>query len=438
MNTHMKPTLNLMVLFVALLFTSCQEAPQAEEPQFVTVEDGQFIKDGEPYYYIGANFWYGAILGSKGEGGDRERLARELDDLKSHGVTNLRVAVGGEGTKAYPSKISPILQPEPGVYNEELLDGLDYFMAELAERDMQAVLYLANAWEWSGGFTQYLMWAGEISEDFDAENCSWTDYRAAATKFVRSAKARELLDNHIKFIVSRTNAYTGVKYVDDPAIFSWQLCNEPRAFSDESKENLYDWVKSTSDLIRSIDKNHMISTGSEGRMGSEGDIELFERVHSLENISYINAHMWALNWSWINKDDMEGTIDSAIAKCEAYLAEHIAVAEKLKKPLVFEEFGLPRDNAAILRGTTTLHRDRVYQTVFDMIVESKKEGGAFAGCNFWAWGGEAEQIPGQEFWKKDMDYSGDPPQEAQGLNSVFSDDESTIAIIESTAKKLNE
>ena len=280
------------------------------------------------------------------------------------------------------------------------------------------------------------MWTGELPADFDAENCGWAGYRAAATKFVRSAKARELLDNHIKFIVSRTNSYTGVKYVDDPAIFAWQLCNEPRAFSDESKESLYDWVKSTSNLIRSIDKNHMISTGSEGRMGSEGDIELFERVHALENISYINAHMWALNWKWINSDDMEGTIDGAVEKCEAYLAEHIAVAERLKKPLVFEEFGLPRDNAAILRGTTTVHRDRVYKTVFDMIVKSKNEAGAFAGCNFWAWGGEAEQIPGQEFWLKDMDYSGDPPQEAQGLNSVFSDDESTIAIIEQTANEL--
>lgn len=71
-----------------------------------------------------------------------------------------------------------------------------------------------------------------------------------------------------------------------------------------------------------------------------------------------------------------------------------------------------------------------------MIVKSKNEAGAFAGCNFWAWGGEAEQIPGQEFWLKDMDYSGDPPQEAQGLNSVFSDDESTIAIIEQTANEL--
>ncbi len=430
----MKRILSILLLAMTFGLLSCGNIPTKQS--FIAVKDGQFIKDGKPYYFVGTNFWYGAILGSQGEGGDRERLERELDLLASKGITNLRVLVGGEGTKSYPSKISPILQPTPGEYNDQLLDGLDYFMAQLAERDMSAVLYLANAWEWSGGFTQYLMWSGELSEDFDPENCSWTEYRAAATQFVRSDKARALLDNHIKFILSRTNRYTGLKYTDDPTIFSWQLCNEPRAFSEESKEYLVDWVDKTSTLIRSLDENHMISTGNEGRMGCEGDIDLFERIHALDNISYINAHMWALNWSWIDKNDIAGTIDSAIEKSKSYLAEHIAIAEKLQKPLVFEEFGLPRDEAAIERGTPTTHRDRLYSTVFEMITESAAEGGTFAGCNFWAWGGEAEQIPGQEFWLKDMDYSGDPPQEAQGLNSVYSDDESTLKVIESAIQKL--
>ena len=47
--------------------------------KFITVEDGQFIRNGEPYDFVGTNFWYGAILGSEGEGGNRERLCRELD-----------------------------------------------------------------------------------------------------------------------------------------------------------------------------------------------------------------------------------------------------------------------------------------------------------------------------------------------------------------------
>ncbi len=425
-----------LLLLTFSLSVACCNQP-AESQEIITINNGQFIRNGEPYYFVGTNFWYGPLLGSQGQGGDRERLHRELDELKSIGVTNLRVLVGGEGQTKWKSKISPILQPEPGVYNDELLDGLDYFMYQLQLRDMTAVLFLANAWEWSGGFTQYLMWTGELPEDFDPDVVSWGDFREAATKFVRSEAAKELMDNHVRYIVSRTNRYTNQRYIDDSAIFSWQLCNEPRAFSTESKEYLYEWVDATSSLIRSIDPHHMISTGSEGRMGCEGDIELYERIHALENISYMNAHMWSLNWSWIDRQDMDGTIDGAVAKCEDYLSEHIAIAEQLNKPLVFEEFGLPRDGGVITRGTPTSHRDRIYQTVFDMIVSSAKSGGKFAGCNFWAWGGNAEQIEGRPYWQSDMDYSGDPPQEEQGLNSVYSDDATTVEIIKATTNQLN-
>ncbi len=46
--------------------------------------------------------WYGAILGSTGRGGNRERLAAELDLLQSIGVGNLRVLVGADGAEGQP------------------------------------------------------------------------------------------------------------------------------------------------------------------------------------------------------------------------------------------------------------------------------------------------------------------------------------------------
>lgn len=52
---------------------------------------------GLTYYFVGTNFWYGAILGSQGEGGNRERLLRELDFMKMHGIDNLRILVGADG-----------------------------------------------------------------------------------------------------------------------------------------------------------------------------------------------------------------------------------------------------------------------------------------------------------------------------------------------------
>ena len=53
---------------------------------FVTVSGGQFVRNGRPYSFVGTNFWYGPILASDGEGGDHERLVRELDTMKSLGI----------------------------------------------------------------------------------------------------------------------------------------------------------------------------------------------------------------------------------------------------------------------------------------------------------------------------------------------------------------
>ena len=83
----------------ALLLCSCQ----AQRPSFVHVEDGRFVCEDYPSHYVGTNFWYGAILGSEGVGGDRARLEAELDTLKALGMTNLRVLVGGDGPDDYPS-----------------------------------------------------------------------------------------------------------------------------------------------------------------------------------------------------------------------------------------------------------------------------------------------------------------------------------------------
>ncbi len=59
----------------------------SQKYDYVTVEDGIFRLAGEPYYFIGVNYWYGAILGTEGRYGDRERLLRELDHMKSIGIT---------------------------------------------------------------------------------------------------------------------------------------------------------------------------------------------------------------------------------------------------------------------------------------------------------------------------------------------------------------
>lgn len=420
----------LLSLSILTFLTCC-----ADNQQFTTVKDGQFIENGQPYYYIGTNFWFGAILGSEGEGGNRERLLKELNDLKELGVNNLRILVGADGDGGVLTKAEPSLQIAPGQYNPDLLEGLDFLLVEMKKRDMKAVLYLNNAWEWSGGYTQYLMWAGEDKAPIPAID-GWDKYMSYASNFVTNEKAKALFDQYVTDIVTRTNSYSGIKYINDPTIFSWQISNEPRAFGQHNKEHFAQWIGATAKLIRSLDPNHMISTGSEGMQGCEGDIELFEKIHSFEEISYINIHIWPKNWSWIDTDDMRSTIEIAKSNTADYIAKHSSIAKKLGKPIALEEFGFPRDGMQFTLDTPTTFRDEYYKFVFDAVVQSAKQGDILGGCNFWGWGGDA--IPSSEslFWRKGDPYCGDPAQEEQGLNSVFITDDSTLEIIRKAISNL--
>ena len=140
---------------------AARKPKKQQQSPFIQVKDGHFLRNGKPYYYVGTNFWYGAILGSEGQGGNRQRLLRELDNLKALGIDNLRILVGSDGEQGVTTKVEPTLQKAPGVYNDTILAGLDYLLMEMGKRQMVAVLYLNNSWEWSGGYGFYLEHAGE-------------------------------------------------------------------------------------------------------------------------------------------------------------------------------------------------------------------------------------------------------------------------------------
>lgn len=423
------------LLLTVLLFLLGACAPKPAEHSFIKVNaDGQFVRDGKPYYFVGANFWYGAILGSEGEGGNRERLHKELDFLKSIGINNLRVLVGADGENGIKTRVEPSLQVAPGVYNDTILAGLDYFMNELRERDMTAVLYLNNSWEWSGGYSVYLQWSGHGDVVVPAVD-GWPAYMEYVKQFPQSDSAKALFANHVNYIVSRTNRYNQIKYVDDPTIMSWQIGNEPRAFSDENKEPFARWMADVAAQIKSLDPNHMVSSGSEGSWGCEMDMNLFEKIHADPNINYLNIHIWPYNWSWVKADSLTELLPRAKENTKKYIDDHMVIARKYSKPIVLEEFGFPRDGFSFSKEAPTTARDEYYRYVFDLIRQDRESGGLFAGCNFWAWGGFAEQNPDHVFWEKGDDYTGDPAQEQQGLNSVFATD-STIEIIKAENRKL--
>ena len=382
----------LYFILIAAACLSCSKGPA--ETGFYKAEGGKIMLGGTPQYFIGTNMWYAAKLAVE----DPERLDAELDYLNSLGVRNLRVLA---------------VEPEWDAYGI-LLD-------KLKERGMCAVLFLNNAWGWSKGYSDYVKEAegGEVRRG------------TPEASFVTNERAQALNHEYIKEIVGR--------FKDHPAIFSWQLCNEPRPFgrNPEVQEAFVKYIHSTAALIKSIDSNHMVSTGSEGLMGCDNDFRLCRSINDCPDIDYMTIHIWPFNWGWAHRDSVKEDVEASIKNIRSYIMQHQRIASGLGKPMVIEEFGYPRDGFEFSKGTPTEGRDKVYDYVFGQVVASAESAGTLAGCNFWAWGGFAEQSEDHVYWKEGDDYCGDPFQEQQGLNSVFTVDESTLAIIRNTTEKLD-
>ncbi len=276
--------------------------------RFVRVRGTQFTQsdDDAPWYFLGTNFWAGMSLGAAGPSGDRARLRRDLDALLAAGVTQLRVLGATEGPDSEPWRIVPSLQPCPGVYNADVLDGFDYLLSEMGARRMRATVVLGNEWAWSGGHAQYVRWAQAAAQAGgrppNASACvpagvdpatgaprvpnitsaawrsrgfqnipypgpgenSWSDYQALAGEFYGSSIAQRLWRDHVSFITAHVSPYTGMAARDDPTVMSWQLANEPRAADPTSAaaaQEYFAWLAEASAFVKAAAPRQLVSTG---------------------------------------------------------------------------------------------------------------------------------------------------------------------------------
>jgi len=380
------------------------------------VKEGKFFQLGKPTFAKGCNYWYGSLLAAQDDAVSKRRLSSELDFLKKQGIQNLRVFVAFEGDhdSSYPYRVIPGIQSKPRIFNETLMRGLDRLLHELWVRDMQAILVLSNNWEWSGGFGQYLEWAGVSGVLPKEAGWNWNEYCTWISKFYSNQECLDNYTNSMKALVSRKSSVDDLYMNQHPAIFAWELANEPRPMRPEARNDYVNWVKTTARLVQRLDSVHLITIGVEGSIGTLQDLNLFEEIHQIHEIDFCTIHLWPKTWNWYN-DSNAAVQDSTLKKTEQYIAEHVLVCERLNKPLIIEEFGMQRDGHSLSFESTTVQRDKYYQFVLNCVRKYK-----VAGFHFWGFAGVPETVPG---------YLADPPQEERGLYSVSQDDQSTWEVI---------
>ncbi|CAG8695901.1 6529_t:CDS:2, partial [Cetraspora pellucida] len=382
---------------------------------FIKVAGTGFILDNKPHYVIGANYWQAMNLGM--ESGNRSRVLKDLESLKKNGINCLRIMAASEGPPNEPYRMYPALMNAPGDYDESVFQGLDWFLDQLKNYDMTAIMTLSNFWHWSGGFAQYVHWVDD-SAPIPYPETSGFSFDSYSSRFITDPKINDTCQkyylNHVKTVINRKNTVNGIVYKNDPTIFAWELANEPQAvYVPNAHEIVFQWFDETSKFIKSLDKNHLVTTGTEGKHGKDW----FITMHKSDNIDFTSVHLWAEHWGhYIPDDSKPENLQRAVDFMRRYLQETSDWSTKiLKKPVLLGEFGMSRDAWTKISKydpkAPVTNRNKFFTEIANKIFELEKQH-ASTGLMFWAYSGLGRPDDTKPTWV------GDPPHEVL-LMSLF-------------------
>ncbi|KAJ2718746.1 hypothetical protein GGI07_005611 [Coemansia sp. Benny D115] len=420
----------LLATAAAAMLQAARQKAVHLAPGFVAANGTRLQRSGQEYYISGANYWQAMHLGMEaGASSNRARVLSDLQRLEALGINTLRILASSEGAIAGTGRIGPPLMPAPGVYDEAVLGGLDWVLAQLPRHNMMAVVSLGNYWTWSGGLAQMVSWATDTSipyaSEWDPVQQRWTagDYAAFlryTNQFYTDSQAQQIYFDNVRRIVGRRNRVTGQLYARDTSILAWELLNEP-----QRAPGAEDFLAQAAQTVRALDTHHLVTVGAECKDGAEW----FWRMHRDPAVTLASCHFWAANWGLYNATDpTESSLAHATDQMRRFVADTADWARALGLPVALLEYGLGRDAWGTGAGlgayrpeTPVTHRDKYYADVLRAVRQSGHVGSAF-----WAYAGSARPPEGPS---REPSWTGDPPHEPAGWNSVFDSDHSTLEII---------
>jgi hypothetical protein len=323
-------------------FTTERESAEPSQPvsgSFVSTQNANFVVDGEPFSFVGTNAYYLPNY----EKLDSRVVDRAFDLFEETGITVIRMWGFYDGFDCGYSQHDSsenVIQTSPGVYNEDALRDLDRVIAKGKERGIRFIIPFVNYWDELGGICQYNTWAGASNPSTNMEF------------FISNSQTQRWFRDYISMLLNRVNTVTGVAYKDEPAIFAWQIMNEGRNTGQDPRI-LRDWYRDIARYIKSIDPNHMVSTGEEGfdeGTPSEYSVGEYSNTYVLranEGTSYImntaipEIDFGSAHW-YPSEFGFGSSVNGDMLRAQrAWLVDHQRIAEDLGKPFYIGEFGLP-------------------------------------------------------------------------------------------------
>jgi len=138
-------------------------------------------------------------------------------------VTNIRLLAGSE-TSPLAGAIPRGITRAPRT-DEDLLAGW-ILSGRNARREMRAVLFVSNYWQWSGSFAQYVRWiTGETIPDPDRPSMARGDCAVlcSSPRDFTTSRGQRTLSRLYSHLIQRRNTVNGRLYRDDPAVMTWEL-----------------------------------------------------------------------------------------------------------------------------------------------------------------------------------------------------------------------
>jgi hypothetical protein len=233
------------VLTVCVVFANAtaNAAEQTGFRNFVTARHGQLFDGDKPLrfiswnvpnlHYIEDNLPFAELNAFRWP--DRFEVTDALATVRQMGGQVVRIYVlSVRRTNDPPDKPCHVLGP--GKFNEDGFRVLDMIMQIANEQGIRLIIPLVDNWSWWGGAAEYAGFRGKPRDAF------WHDPGVIAD-----------FKETIRFVLLRTNTFTGVRYCDDKAILCWETGNE--------LESPPGWTREIAAFIKSLDTNHLVMDG---------------------------------------------------------------------------------------------------------------------------------------------------------------------------------
>ncbi len=211
--------------------------------KFITVRGDQLMDGEKPFRFISFNI-PNLLLVEDNVPFAEENPWRLPDKFEIHDALATIAQMGGTVARTYVISVqrtndapgTPRHVLAPGKFNEAAFRTLDEVLAAANRTGVRLIIPLMDNWPWMGGRAEYAGFRGKSKDDF------WTDPQLIAD-----------FEQTIRFILTRTNIITGVRYCDDKAVLCWETGNEissPAA-----------WTREIAGYIKSLDTNHLVMDG---------------------------------------------------------------------------------------------------------------------------------------------------------------------------------